>query len=352
VNNNRWILLCGTLVLLAFTGCIPEEEDGSVLDVYNPRADWGEGAPGDGANAEPIGDQFNAVAGDEVEPASEEDPPKSGSEEDQPADADEQDDAAEDSGGGSEDGFLIAYFDTDGHASQGFDGYYAAEGRIGSTAAKKNHTFELGLGEDSGAPTVQSDFDWKNGEPHSFHIVWDTATVSFQVDDVVLETAFACEPINAVNVRCRANKGVIEVFDLAINDRGIPQSVTAASDPGNDLSIMRIEGDFGDALTRPAGWPRPSRTRLPIATTTAWPTTKISFPEPKRTATATAYPIRVTWRTARAATLTATAFRTSANRTATATASRTPLISPTARARTAMPTVRPMNARPTPMATA
>ena len=252
MNNNRWILLCGTLVLLAFRGCIPEEEGGSLLDVYDPRADWGEVAPGDGANAEPIGDQFNAVAGDEAGPAGEEDPPGSVPEpleEDQPADADEQDDAAEDSDGGSEDGFLIAYFDTDGHAGQGFDGCYAAEGRIGSTAAKKNHTSELRLGEDSGAPTVQSDFDWENGEPHSFHIVWNTATVSFQVDDVVLQTAFACEPINAVNVRSRANKGVIEVSDLAINDRGIPQSVAAASDPGNDLSIMRIEGDFGDTLT-------------------------------------------------------------------------------------------------------
>jgi len=119
VRNDRWILLCGTLVLLAFTSCIPEEEAGSVLDVYNPRTDWSEAAPGDGANAGLTGDEFNVAASDEL--ASEEDPPKSGSEEYQPTDADEQDDAAEDSGGGSDGGFLIAYFDTDGHAGQGFD---------------------------------------------------------------------------------------------------------------------------------------------------------------------------------------------------------------------------------------
>jgi probable HAF family extracellular repeat protein len=193
VRNGRWILLCGTLVLLAFTGCIPEE--------------------------------------------------------DRPADADGQDDAAEDSGGGSEDGFLVAYFDTDGHAGQGFDGCYAAEGRIGSATARRNHTSELRLGEDGGAPAVQDDFAWKNGEPHSFRIVWDSATVSFQVDDVVLESAFACESINAVNVRCRANKGAIEVFDLAVNDCGIAQTVVANSGRGNDLSIMRIEGDFGGTVT-------------------------------------------------------------------------------------------------------
>ncbi|MBU0616623.1 MAG: hypothetical protein KKI02_02790 [Planctomycetes bacterium] len=144
--------------------------------------------------------------------------------------------------------YQFSYYRTDGHAGQGFVGCVTAQGRIGSVTGKKNHTFELDLRPHHGPALQQDDFDWCNGVAHSFVFVWDGAMATFQVDDVSLQGEFACDSINAIHLRTRANKGVVTLADLHLNDQALPGPTQASSDPGNDLHIVRVVGDFGEGV--------------------------------------------------------------------------------------------------------
>ncbi|MFQ5806119.1 MAG: choice-of-anchor W domain-containing protein [Phycisphaerae bacterium] len=243
MNRNLSILLCAPLLLFVFVGCFPEDEGDALWGIPVPSSASGESSPsaGDEPSTGPVAQdasdgesQPEADAGLGEEPV---DVNPDGPEGEQPSD---------DKSGPS---YLVFYFNTDGHAGQGFDGCFTAEGRIGSATSTKNHTFELALSEDPGPPRNQNDFEWQNGGQHSFVLIWDGASASFQIDDVVMQEEFDCDQVNAINLRCRANKGVMALYDLAINGYSLPEGVRASSEPGNDLSIMRIQGDVGDEFT-------------------------------------------------------------------------------------------------------
>jgi len=245
------------LLLSVFVGCWPEEQDGSLLElpaaVTASEADSSAGDEADG----PAGDNSTAAEGEHPagpptpgasvegsQPQTDTDPSEN------PVDvtADEPEGEEAPAGDGEAD-WVVLYFDDDGHAGQGFEGCFAAEGRIGSAASQKNHTFELQLGAEPGPPRNQNDFDWQNGGQHDFVLTWNGETAFFEVDGVVLQEDFDCDRINAVSLRCRANKGVMTLHDLAVDGYSLSADVVAYSDPGNDLSIVRVEGDFGDEFT-------------------------------------------------------------------------------------------------------
>ncbi len=240
--TRKLLTLLGALCLLSvFMGCFPEEDIDALLSVTSSTGDSSGAHSGTAAEAidnatdrPPRGNSHAPNVGGSP-PADPPDEPEA----ELPPDDEEMPEAD----------WLILYFDNDGHAGQGFDGRFTAEGRIGSVTSRKNHTFELDLRNEPGPPQNQSDFDWQNRGEHTFVLIWSGASASFQVDGVVMQQDFDCGQINAVSLRCRANKGAIELSDLAIDDRSVPEGVSALSDPGNDLRIMRIEGDFGDEFT-------------------------------------------------------------------------------------------------------
>jgi probable HAF family extracellular repeat protein len=241
--TRKLLTLFGALFLLsAFMGCFPEEEIDALLFSPNSTSpsggvgsgDSGAGVSGDATDRPPRSDSHPPGTGG-AQPAGPSDEPEA-----DPPPSDEEEPEAD---------WQVLYFDNDGHAGQGFDGCFTGEGRIGSAAGQRNHTFELDLRRDPGPPQNQSDFGWQNGGQHAFVFSWNGSAASFEVSGAVLQEEFECDQIDAVSLRCRANKGAIALFDLAIDGRGVPESVAAWSDPGNDLRIMRIEGDFGDEFT-------------------------------------------------------------------------------------------------------
>jgi probable HAF family extracellular repeat protein len=140
------------------------------------------------------------------------------------------------------------YYETDGHAGQGFEACVTVEGRIGSVTGRKNHTFELSVHPWASPSGTHEDFDWENGVAHAFSFVWDGLTATFEVDGVVLQREVECESANAFHLRARANKGVLEVSDLAVDDRDLTCDLQAHREHGNDLHIMRVVGDFADGV--------------------------------------------------------------------------------------------------------
>ena len=148
----------------------------------------------------------------------------------------------------------VSEFDTDGHAQQEFDACFSAEGRVGSSTKQKGGKHELLMEAPHGGKKQKKkkkgsdDFEWRNGGLYDFAFVLEAGRAVFEVGDVRFEGAYYCGPINAVQIRCRANKGEVQLSSISLNDEDLSFTVEAASDGGNELSIVQINGAFTEGL--------------------------------------------------------------------------------------------------------
>ncbi len=144
----------------------------------------------------------------------------------------------------------VTYFAHDGDAARDFERCFTAEGRIGDAAAGHPHTYELAVSTNANQPENEHDFDWQCNTAYDFTLTWDGQAAVFQVGDVVIAQDFACGTLlNALQVRCRAVQGRVQVYDLEINAQPLTQEVSASwREPHDPLNILQLACNFDDAF--------------------------------------------------------------------------------------------------------
>jgi hypothetical protein len=125
---------------------------------------------------------------------------------------------------------------------------FVAEGRIGDLGG--NATFELDLGQDTGAPADQANLPWVNGQMYAFSIFYDqgTNTVEYSLsgETLVYQPAGAFTDI-FVRTRAVHESTSVSVTDLMLDGMAIGDSSIAI---GAGLDILRISGaDLMDGFT-------------------------------------------------------------------------------------------------------
>jgi hypothetical protein len=121
------------------------------------------------------------------------------------------------------------------------DTMFVAEGRIGDRGGAA--TFELDLGQDTGAPGTTAQYDWQSGVAEPFTLTYDhfTGQVTFSLGGIVLNYTTPYFDFDQVFVRTRATEEgtSILVDDLVIDGDGISDQSAAV---GNGLDILWIKG--------------------------------------------------------------------------------------------------------------
>lgn len=119
------------------------------------------------------------------------------------------------------------------------DTLFVAEGRIGDLGGAA--TFELDLGQNSGAPGSTAQYDWQNGVPEPFTIAYDNLTgeVTFALGGVFLSYTTPYFDFDQIFVRTRATEtGTSIVVDgLVIDGTAIDDHSSAV---GSGLDILWI----------------------------------------------------------------------------------------------------------------
>jgi hypothetical protein len=121
------------------------------------------------------------------------------------------------------------------------DTMFVAEGRIGDLGGAA--TFELDLGQDTGAPFVTAQYAWQSGVVEPFSITYDAGTslVTFTLGGVTLEYHTPWFDFDQVFVRTRAvNTGSsVTVSDIVIDGESVMDQSQAV---GNGLDNLWIQG--------------------------------------------------------------------------------------------------------------
>jgi len=125
------------------------------------------------------------------------------------------------------------------------DTLFVSEGRIGDRGGAA--TFELDLGDDTGAPAATEQYDWQNGaaEPFSVNYDHETGTVTFTLGGKVLHFVTGFADFDALFIRGRAvdDGSSVSVDNIQINGEIIDDAVMAAGS-GNGLDILLIYGVY------------------------------------------------------------------------------------------------------------
>ena len=131
------------------------------------------------------------------------------------------------------------------------DTLFVAEGRGGDGAGAA--TFELDLGQDTGAPAVQAQYGWVSGQPEPFTLSFDAGNglVTFSLGGEVLQYTTPYPEFGDMFIRTRAvNDGSSVVVDDLVLDGYVLDDQSAAANPGDDLDILRIaEADLSSGFT-------------------------------------------------------------------------------------------------------
>jgi hypothetical protein len=121
------------------------------------------------------------------------------------------------------------------------DTMFVSEGRIGDRGGAA--TFELDLGDDTGAPATTAHYDWQSGAVEPFTVSYNPGTgeVTFSLGGIVLSYITPYWDFEQIFVRCRAvNDGSwIRVDNLVIDGETVGDQSYAA---GNGLDILWIHG--------------------------------------------------------------------------------------------------------------
>lgn len=121
------------------------------------------------------------------------------------------------------------------------DTMFVSEGRIGDLGGAA--TFELDLGQDTGAPFVTAQYDWQSGVTEPFSISYDAGTsmVTFILGGVTLTYTTPWFDFDQVFVRTRAvNEGSsVTVSDIVIDGESVMDQSQAT---GNGLDNLWIQG--------------------------------------------------------------------------------------------------------------
>ncbi len=121
------------------------------------------------------------------------------------------------------------------------DTMFVSEGRIGDLGGAA--TFELDLGQDTGAPFVSAQYAWQSGVVEPFMITYDAGTslVTFTLGGVTLNYNTPWFDFDQVFVRTRAvNEGSsVMVSDIVIDGESVMDQSQAV---GNGLDNLWIQG--------------------------------------------------------------------------------------------------------------
>jgi hypothetical protein len=162
------------------------------------------------------------------------------------------------------------HFDSDTEMLQYLsDTIFVSEGRIGDRGGAA--TFELGIGQSTGAPAQTAQYDWQNGVPEPFTLVYDDADslVTFSLGGEVLAYHTLYRDFDAIFVRTRAvDEGAsMVVNDIVLNGEAVNDQSSTAGPNGLDILLIYgvpIEEGFaleGIATLSWTGTP-PSQSRL------------------------------------------------------------------------------------------
>jgi hypothetical protein len=145
------------------------------------------------------------------------------------------------------------HYTTDQQLFDVLDGIaFVAEGRIGDRGGAA--TFELDLGQDTGAPDVQENYDWSSGVTEPFSLTYDSGsnTVTFSLGGRTLQY----QPLVGFEdmfIRCRAVDANTQVSVDNLFLDGCPVADQASADGnGSGLDILALTGiqlDQGFTLT-------------------------------------------------------------------------------------------------------
>lgn len=131
------------------------------------------------------------------------------------------------------------------------DTLFVSEGRIGDLGGAA--TFELDLGNDTGAPAVTAQHDWQSGSSEPFTIDYDNSTglVTFTLGGKTLQYTTGYSDFDVIFIRGRAveTETSVSVDGIEVDGESIDDSVLA-SGSGNGLDILLIYGvDLNDGFT-------------------------------------------------------------------------------------------------------
>ncbi len=149
------------------------------------------------------------------------------------------------------------------------DTLFVAEGRIGDRGGYA--TFELDVGNDTGAPVQTANYNWQSGivEPFTVSFVRSTGLVSFSLGGQTLEYTTPYFDFDQIFVRTRAvDAGTsVEVGEIVIDGVGVTDHSVADDTSGLDILWIRgasLNDGFvfqGNAVLTWTGTP-PTQSRL------------------------------------------------------------------------------------------
>gem|GEM_PF-3243537 len=133
----------------------------------------------------------------------------------------------------------ITFYTSEGQAQEGFQPCFVAEGVIGRCGFSGHFTRELSLSSATGPRKNERDIWWWNGHEYPFTFSWNGTQATFVVDGVTIQDNFTCADINALQLRCRAVKGRVDLYNLVLDGQPLGQQV-GADKCGDKLKIMRV----------------------------------------------------------------------------------------------------------------
>jgi hypothetical protein len=148
------------------------------------------------------------------------------------------------------------------------DTMFVAEGRIGDRGGAA--TFELDVGQDTGAPGTTAQYDWQSGVVEPFTVSFDAGTglVTFMLGGQTLYYTTPWFDFDSVFIRTRAvNEGTsVTISDIVIDGETVMDQSHAV---GTGLDILWIKGAIlndgftltGNAVLTWTGTP-PTQSRL------------------------------------------------------------------------------------------
>ncbi|MBN2071168.1 MAG: hypothetical protein JW814_06885 [Candidatus Krumholzibacteriota bacterium] len=133
---------------------------------------------------------------------------------------------------------MTEHFETDAEMLEYLsDTMFVAEGRIGDRGGYA--TFELDIGNDTGAPAQTAQYDWISGQPEPFTVSYDAVTrqVAFSLGGTTLYYTTEYFDFDQIFVRTRATNAETSILidDIVVDGEAISDQSYADGNDGLDI---------------------------------------------------------------------------------------------------------------------